>query len=482
MILTRAMPPELYGQFLFIQSHFITFVNGLDFGASQAMFTYASRGQADFQRVLPAYIRYVAILVLGLLGYFFGVCFFGASSAIWPGIAIPCAALGLVAACLLYIQVASASVAEAAGLVGQIESAKMARSLLLVGVFALLYWQHRIGINSIFVVQIVGALVLMLYGCVLSHRHYATPLDLANARDGWTLIQRFVKPLLVYSGIGLVIPLLDRWLLQKYGGSSQQAYYGVCLQICSFIFLAAGSTTSLFQREVSKLAGSNDNEQIGALYVRTSRYFFFGTAVLAIFFSSFSGEVLTLIGGPQYAPGKVVGAVLMLYPIHQVYGQLSASVYYSTDRVKQVTTIGITTMLCTLVLSYLFIVWWDLGALGLAIKMVAGQLIEVLMKTYFNAKYLRLDFFKSLLIDCKSMICLIALGFIAEKCSASCNLPLAAQVCIGAILYFITSNVAVVAYPNFVGIESRGELFSILRKLGKLMRYKVLRAPCSNLE
>ena len=59
----------------------------------------------------------------------------------------------------------------------------------------------------------------------------------------------YSRPLFSYAIIGLFVGLFDRWFLQKYGGSIQQGFFSLALQVGALCFLFTGSMSSLITRE-----------------------------------------------------------------------------------------------------------------------------------------------------------------------------------------------------------------------------------------
>ena len=118
-------------------------------------------------------------------------------------------------------------------------------------------------------------------------------------------------------------------------------------------------------------------------------------AYFAIFISINADVVGFIIGGSDFDGAYWCILVMALYPIHQTYGQLSGSLYYSTDRTSLYKNIGGSILLAGMPLS-LFLIsdefGMNLGGLGLALKMVLIQLIQTNILLYYNTKFLKTNF------------------------------------------------------------------------------------------
>ena len=122
---------------------------------------------------------------------------------------------------------------------------------------------------------------------------------------------------------------------------------------------------------------------------------------IAAFFSCYSiaqaDKITYIFGGKEYGKAITPIMIMALYPIHQTYGQLSGSVFYATGQTKLFRNIGLFFMLIGLPIIYFFLapikkMGLNLGATGLALKFVILQFMAVNVQLYFNARYLKLNF------------------------------------------------------------------------------------------
>jgi O-antigen/teichoic acid export membrane protein len=195
--------------------------------------------------------------------------------------------------------------------------------------------------------------------------------------------------------------ILDRWLLQIYGGSIQQGFFGFSFQIGALCFLFAGALTSLLAREFSIAHVKNDPIEMARIFQRYVPILLFITAFLTCFMASQAGVLAHIIGGDKYKDSTWPVFIMMFYPIYQVYGQVCGSIFLSMGETKTYCVIGIIFMLIGIPVTYFLIAPQEFGglnggAIGLAIKTIFLQMIGVNVLLYHNAKTLKFSFRKYL--------------------------------------------------------------------------------------
>ena len=139
------------------------------------------------------------------------------------------------------------------------------------------------------------------------------------------------------------------------------------------------------------------------------------TAYFAIFISVQNENILYIFTDERYLNASFVLILMALYPIHQTYGQLSGSIFYATNQTKLMRNIGYFIHSLGLLLTFIFIYLFDLGAVGLAWKMVIVQFIGVNIQLYFNAKFLNLDLKYFLKHQAYSVLFFIILAIVSSN-------------------------------------------------------------------
>lgn len=218
--------------------------------------------------------------------------------------------------------------------------------------------------------------------------------------------------------MGLIVGILDRWLLQVFSGSVQQGFYGLSYQIGALCSLFTTAMTPLITREFSIAFGNQDLSQMAILFRRYIPLLYSIAAYFACFIAVQADKVTYIFGGTQFHQASLVVAIMSFYPIHQTYGQLSGSVFYATGQTGLYRNIGIVFILAGIPITFFLIapvnmMGLDAGATGLAVKMVLLQFLGVNVFFYFNAKYLKLSFFKYVAHQIACIICLLAIAVTA---------------------------------------------------------------------
>lgn len=282
----------------------------------------------------------------------------------------------------------------------------------------------------------------------------------------------YSHPLFLTGIVGLFAGILDRWLLQFYGGSVEQGFYGLSYQIGIVCFLFSGAMSPLIMREFSVAYNQKNIRHIAYLFRKYIPLLYSLAAFISCFLSVQAEKVVYIMGGKDYTNAAVAVAVMSFYPIHQTYGQLSGSVFLATGQTGLYGKIGVFFMVVGLPLTYLFIapssqLGINAGAAGLAIKMVLIQIISVNVQLYFNAKFLNLNFWKYLGHQLVSVICLILISqfsmFIVDK-ALHFGDNIIFNFLIGGILYCVMVLILIYFQPRIFGLGEKDvtKLFNLL--------------------
>ena len=120
---------------------------------------------------------------------------------------------------------------------------------------------------------------------------------------------------------------------------------------------------------------------------------------MGIFFLLNAEILVKIIGGKEFSGAVNAVALMSIYPIHQTYGQLNASVYFASERTVIYRNIGIFSNILGLLLTIILLspnstFGFGLGAIGLSFKMVIAQIIGANISLFYNSKYLKFSFFR----------------------------------------------------------------------------------------
>jgi O-antigen/teichoic acid export membrane protein len=263
-------------------------------------------------------------------------------------------------------------------------------------------WQ--LGILGLYAIFAAISVEYLLAAIVIHRRlQYAPTLETDSVDvTSKSMLQKYLGyclPLIPYAWISCAYELTDRWLLQNYGGSVEQAYYAVGSQISAVALIATSSILPILWKEIAEAHHQGNHIEAGILYLKVSRQLFLVGAVIAGFLIPWAEDLLQIILGVAYVGGGTTLAIMFLYPVHQSMGQICGTMLLATERVSLQVVTGILFMIISMGVSYLILAPEDaiipglgLASEGLALKMVVLQLIQVNIVAYIISRIWKLPF------------------------------------------------------------------------------------------
>ncbi len=421
-IIPRGLGPKYYGDYNFLLNFFTQVFGFFDMGTSICFYTKLSQRPKQ-TRLVPFYAYFVAIVGLTVTGLVVIAHTTKAYMKIWPGEKLFYIYLAIFLGLLTWLNQIMNQMVDAYGLTVSTEIRKIFQKLMGLGLIALLFFYHNINLLNFFLYNyiLLLSLVLIFISVVRKNNylaHYKWKLNAMEIKKYSIDFYKYSHPLFIYSIVGLVVGIFDRWLLQVFGGSIQQGFYGLSYQIAAMCFLFSSAMSPLIMREFSIAHNNKDIKLIGMIFRKHIPLLYSITAFFACFVAVNFSNITFLFGGERFKNAGPAVAIMALYPIHQTYGQLSGSLFYASDRIKLYRNIGILFMLIGLPVTYFLIAPKNLfglnsGAKGLAIKTIVMQFLAVNVLLYFNAKFLGLSFLKYLSHQIYSLFCFIFIAFIS---------------------------------------------------------------------
>lgn len=422
-IVPRALGPASYGNFNFLTNFFIQVVGFFDMGTATAFYIKLSQRTNDYK--LIAFYLYFSILVTSLtILLVAGSSFLKIENIFWPGqewLVIWAAAIwGILN---WFSNQVMNRIMDAYGMTIAGEKIVILQRILSLLLLLVLFISGFLGLKEYFLYQyvIIGFLcaawwrTLSQNGIYLFQKFKLTCFEIVSYSKEFF---NYTYPLFIYTLAGFITAILDRWLLQVYGGSIQQGFFGLSSQIGVLCFLFTNSMTPLLMREFSIAFGNKDITQMAILFRRYIPLMYSITAFFSCFIVIQADKVVSIFGGNQFRDAVTVVMIMAFFPIHQTYGQLSNSVFYATGQTVLYRNITVIFMIIGLPVTYFLIApkeQWGIGigAAGLAIKTVVLQFIAVNVQLYFNAKFLKLSFWKYFGHQIFSVFCLLTIALFA---------------------------------------------------------------------
>ncbi len=392
-IVPKALGPVAYGQFTYLQNFFTQAIGFLDMGSSIAFFTKLSARQSR-KELITFYFFYSILVLLLILGFIFTSEKLNFINDIVPNISIEYIYLGLFFGFFTWLTQIFIKISDAYALTVSVELLKIFHRFISLLILLLFVYQMTFDLKLFFYynyIALVSFLFILLYIFIKKDIFKGilnSKLSILNLSKEFI---SYCHPLLAYSIVGLLAGLFDIWLLQTVAGSEQMGFYGLAYSLAAMCFLFTSAMTPIITREFSKSYEQKDIKNMRKLFYRYIPMLYSIAAYFALFISIQSENIIMIFTDENFKNAFWVLVIMAFYPIHQTYGQLSGSIFYATGQTNLIRNIAFFTMPLGMITTSVCIYFFDLGAVGLAYKMIIIQFIGVNIQLYFNSKLLNLD-------------------------------------------------------------------------------------------
>lgn len=423
-IIPRGLGPKAYGDFSFLYNFFNQVVGFFDMGSSTCFYTKLSQRQKEFGLV-SFYFLFICSVSFLLFIIMFFIRFTSMPTIIWPDQKLFYIYLAAVLGLLTWIIQVLNSMTDAYGVTVSAELSKILQKVFGLALILALFFMNRLTLTNFFfyhysiLIFLIVAFILVLEwnGYSIRQKWY---LPLSQIKMYAKEFYYYCNPLFVVSFIALIAGILDRWILQKFSGSVEQGFYGLSYQIGAICFIFTSAMTPLIMREFSIAFKNNDLTEMASLFRRFVPMLYTIAAYFTCFLAVEGHKVTIIIGGENFHQAALVVSIMAFYPIHQTYGQLTASVFFAAGHTALYRNIGIPVVVFGLPVTYFLLaptgkMGLNLGATGLAIKMVVLNIIGVNIQLYFVARFLKLRVWRYYGHQLASVACLLGIAFITGK-------------------------------------------------------------------
>jgi O-antigen/teichoic acid export membrane protein len=210
----------------------------------------------------------------------------------------------------------------------------------------------------------------------------------------------YCKPMVVIAVFTFCYEMADRWLLQRFGGASQQGFYQVASQLSTISLLATTSILNILWKEVAEASDGGDHARVVALRQKTTRVLVLLAAVVSCFLAPWAEQLVKILLGNEYRSAWPVLFVMLFYPIHQSMGQVNGTLFMATGQNSTYMKITVAGLLASIPISYVLIApahgalvpGLDMGAMGLAIKIVGLNILFVNIQSWVIARHYGTEF------------------------------------------------------------------------------------------
>jgi len=205
----------------------------------------------------------------------------------------------------------------------------------------------------------------------------------------------YCRPMVVIAIFSFCYEMADRWLLQRFGGASQQGFYQVASQLSTISLLATASILNIFWKEIAEANERGEHGRVASLYQKTTQMLVFLASVVSCFLAPWAEQLVDVLLGSAYHPAWPVLLLMLFYPIHQAVGQINGTLFMATGRNSVYMKITVAGLVASIPVSYAFIApgsggglpGLGLGAMGLALKIVGLNLLFVSIQSWVIARH-----------------------------------------------------------------------------------------------
>ncbi|MEW5691876.1 MAG: oligosaccharide flippase family protein [Candidatus Hydrogenedentota bacterium] len=418
-IIPRALGVALYGDYNFLLTSLLAILVFLDFNTSTAFYTYSARDtKADIKEFtfIIVFLLVFFIFITGIV-LLVSVDFY---KYIFPGQKPDNIILMTILVTTIIIVRVISGYSDAKALTVTTEKINVIVRIITFIIILILFLSLNLNLQTYVLTQIISFFVIASCAvCCINRKILIKNIIKFNNIDFRFFVDywyRFSGPLFIYNIFGFIIAFFDRWILQFASGSREQGYYSFAFQIGTVINTLVVSFTPIFRREVVKYNYINDVGNIKRLFVKYTYFFFTLSTFLSLIMFFLARQILKLAGS-DFKDALLPFLIICFYPMYQVYGHMCGEMFIATERTKIYTKLGMFTNTIGLLAAYfilapkkLLIPGLELGAIGLALKMVLVNIFHIHILLYFCCLIFNLNFFDFIIHQLKVLSLFFIIG------------------------------------------------------------------------
>lgn len=472
-VVPKALGPLAYGQFTYLQQFFAQVIAFLDAGTSTAFFTKLS-AQKNKEEVMTYYFFYSLILLLVLFAFVYICDSFELEQRIIDDVPVFYLYLGLWFGFFTWLTQIYVKVSDAYALTVSVEVMKIAHKILVLLILLVLVYKYRLDLELYFYFNFFALIsfLVLITALFIKKGVFSKALCTLNVDFKGVSVDfyRYASPIFVFNLVGISVGVFDLWLVQHVSGSVEMGFYGLAYSMAAMCSLFTTAMTPIITREFSKLYAEKELNKIKELFKRYVPMLYSVSAFFGVFLAFESENIIYIFTDARFEGALYALVVMSFYPLHQTYGQLTSSLFFASGKTELYKNIGVVTSLIGLIFSGIFIFYFELGALGFALKMVLLQILSVNVQLFFNVRFLKLNiltFFKHQFI---AVLFFATIAFIVKSVLIFEISPLYDFLLTG-LLYSLVSFVGFLIIPSVFGV-SRTEILVGTKKL-KLYMFRV---------
>jgi len=396
ILVARGLNPSGYGDLTFLLGSFVAIRALIDMGSSSAFFTFLSKRARGRQ----FYLFYFSWLVLQFIITLLLVALLipaGLFEKIWLGQPRETVVLAFVAAFMQQqVWQMVGQIGESARKTIKVQLLNIAVAMTYLAAISLLLVLHDMTVHGILWVTIsLYAVAAILSFRLLRERNTGYIEEALSYKQMLREYWMYCKPMLSLAIAGFLYAFSEKWMLQKFGGASQQGFFQIASQFAQVSLLATVSIMNIFWKEIAEATARGDHNRVAVLYTKINRGLVMLSTVIAGLLLPWSQQIVAILLGSTYVDAWPVLAIMFVYPIHQSMGQIGGTMFMACGNTKKYVVLSITTMIFTLPFLYfalaptsgVLIAGLGLGAIGMACYMVLTSVIAVNIQAWVIARH-----------------------------------------------------------------------------------------------
>lgn len=458
-LLARWLGPVSFGEMAFLLGTFLSVRMFLDMGTTSAFFTFLSQRRRSWS-FIRSFIVWVAlqflipvlIIVLFLPDRWITNFWLDSQRSL-----VACAFIAVFAQSTLWpIAQSLAESARKTVLVQTIGAITAALHLLTVIVF---FMTSILSLYAIFIAVFVEYIVVF---CLVVRNHQLEDISDVHATPDPDIADyvKYCVPLVPLIIFGAAQELIDRWLLQSYGGAISQSYYAFSYQIAGIAVVFISAFGRIFWKEIAEVFHSGDQTQLTEMFNKVMRITRVIAGIMGGFIAIYAPEIIWLTAGSAYKGAHLTMGILAIYVAYIAVGQIYSTLLMATGKVKVVSYISSSLSLLSAVLAYVMLatefgrsVGFANAAENIAIKMLAVEFVAALIYSFIVNKIWAINVsfgaqFFSVMLGLG--IAWLSRNSLKQFISAEHNLILIIS---GFSIYLLATCVVVYKAPKLVGLS-----------------------------
>jgi len=495
LLIARGLGPAEYGNLAYLLGSFGAIRALLDMGTSSAFYTFIAQRGRDYQ-YYAVYFAWLAFQFVFSLALIVLILPSSVIHQFWLGLGRDLILLSLVATFLQnQVWLTVVQMHESVRQTIRIQMAGVLIILVHLLLIAVMLLSNWLSLQAI-LWAIIGEYFLAAAWLSATLRRSYTSTEQSSAatvpsgEDVYSVVMaylRYCRPMAVIAVFSFGYEIIDRWLLQRYGGASQQGFYQVAAQLSTVSLLATTSILNIFWKEIAEANERKTHDRVADLYRKTTQLLVFLSSLVSCFLAPWAETLVNVLLGSAYHSAWPVFMLMLFYPIHQAVGQINATMFMATGRNSMYMKLTVTGLLVSIPVSFLLIspgtgwggIGWALGAMGLALKIVGLNFLFVNIQSWFISRHYRMLF--AWRDQMTAVLILLSLGYLCKfvvvylqvlllpDLELQGRLMMLIAMGIAGIFYIVACFALVLRFPHLAGMQ-QAEVNAYVAKGASLLR------------